>query len=349
MILSAYSVCRPDSFPTGRDKLGLSMPDATKVLADSRNHARKENAGEDADPILWLSSDFSCGVLATFDGMGGAGSAVRTLPTGEIYTDAYIASRIVRETTLEFAQEHSANSMNFDTTSLENTIKAALENIKEDLHIVPSRLRSTMSKILPTTMAMMSWATSKGGIDIYSYWAGDSRNYILRAEGLLQASQDHVRGGGDALCNLHNDPPLSNAISQSDSFYISKLQFLSDAPVILISCTDGCFGYVMTPMHFEKLLLDTLYMSDNIHDWVNHIDDMLLDISGDDYSFAITMIGLSFEDWKKALLKRHQRLMKAFIRPYELYQSQLNELPKAMDTIWNAYKDGAEQLLGSES
>lgn len=342
MILSAYSVCRPQ-------ETSYQIPDSTKVLSDSRNHARKENAGEDADPIVWISSDASCGVLATFDGMGGAGSAVRTLPTGEIHTDAYIASRLVRATTLDFAEKNSTKGMNFDTTALENTIRAALENIKKDLNIIPSRLRSTMSKILPTTMAMMSWATSKVGIDIYSYWAGDSRNYILCEEGLLQAAQDHVRGGGDAMFNLHNDPPLSNAISQSDSFYISKLQFFSDAPVILISCTDGCFGYVMTPMHFEKLLLDTLYMSDNVQDWVNNIDNILLDISGDDYSFAITMIGLSFDDWKKALVKRYQCLMKSFIRPYELYQSQMNELPKAMETIWNAYKDGAEKLLGSES
>lgn len=321
---------------------------SNNVLSSWFNHGRKENGGEDSDPFIIVSKNNNWGAIGVFDGMGGSGSAIRTMSDGEKHTDAYIASRLVRDTTLNYVINNKKCGVDFDTKALSYAIKHDLDVKKEELNIVPSKLKSTMMKILPTTMAMMSWDIRKTGIEIYSYWAGDSRNYILFRGGLCQVSKDHARNGGDAMYNLHNDPPMSNCISQSEPFYISKLSFVSNEPIILISCTDGCFGYLPSPMHFEKLLLDTLYISNNEKEWANNIDDALLCVSGDDYSIAITMIGLSFNEWKKHMRSRYKYLIDKFIKPYDICDANINFISTKMYAIWNSYKIGYEELLNTD-
>lgn len=260
-----------------------SAIDTSNVFNAWINHGHIEGAGEDSDPFILVAKNKSCAVLGAFDGMGGAGSAVRTLPDGTTHTDAYLASRFVKDTVVKYLGQGGHFGNPIDEIELAEYIKSNLDSYKEKLGIVAPKLKSSMSKILPTTMAMLSWKAFPKGIEISSYWAGDSRNYIMTADGLMQATCDHVRGGGDAMYNLHNDPPMTNAICQSSSFYISKLRLFSDSPAIMISCTDGCFGYVQSPMHFEKLLLDTLFISDDVVEWVKSINDVLRPISGDDY------------------------------------------------------------------
>ena len=40
-------------------------------------------------------------------------------------------------------------------------------------------------------------------------------------------------------------------------------------PCIIMAATDGCFGYLKSPMEFEKLLLDTLLAGESIVQWQN--------------------------------------------------------------------------------
>ena len=70
------------------------LPAATgPTLSFSFNLAKVPDQGEDADPILRQGRNL--GLVAVFDGMGGAGGTVYETPDGP-RTGAYLASRVAR-------------------------------------------------------------------------------------------------------------------------------------------------------------------------------------------------------------------------------------------------------------
>ena len=129
-------------------------------------------------------------------------------------------------------------------------------------------MRSPIIRILPTTLSVIAYQQESDNIDIYSYWCGDSRNYLLTKDGLMQISADDLKSKQDPLENLRNDDALSNCICQDKEFIINKLHIENQQiPIILLSATDGCFGYLPSPMHFENLLLETLMQSNGMEQW----------------------------------------------------------------------------------
>ena len=85
------------------------------------------------------------------------------------------------------------------------------------------------------------------------FWAGDSRAYVLPADGARQLSTDDLRDPSDAMANLRRDSVVSNAMSADTDFHVNYRRVELKAPFLLVCATDGCFGYVPTPMHFEHL------------------------------------------------------------------------------------------------
>src|SRR5437879_2179910 len=67
---------------------------------------QKPGEGEDADPLVSISSLWDHGLIGVFDGMGGAGSAVH-MYRGVKHTGAYIASRLAREVVETFFKSPS--------------------------------------------------------------------------------------------------------------------------------------------------------------------------------------------------------------------------------------------------
>ena len=51
---------------------------------------------------------------------------------------------------------------------------------------------------------------------------------------------------------------MSNALSADTEFHINYRRVELQSPFLVVCCTDGCFGYVRTPMHFEYLVLSHL-------------------------------------------------------------------------------------------
>ena len=60
------------------------------------------------------------------------------------------------------------------------------------------------------------------------------------------------------MTNLRQDSVISNAMSADTAFVINHHQMSLPRPFLIIAATDGCFGYLPSPMHFEWLLLSTL-------------------------------------------------------------------------------------------
>lgn len=273
------------------------------VECTSLNHEHIENRGEDADPICPFgdtTADF--GFTGVFDGMGGAGSRSHELANGETHTEAYLASRYVRDVVSDIIDDICPVE-NLDPKRIESEIKLKLKEYKEELGIKACGLRSSMVKTLPTTLAMTTWQSIGDEITVNSFWAGDSRNYIMFEDGLRMLSLDHVRGERDAMTTLHDDPPMYNCVAEDLNFFIDKKTIKTTNPFVLISCTDGCFGYLQSPMHFEYILTYTMLKSNSIDEWKDNLDKCLKPISGDDYSFVIQIVGCSFNDFKIRLFK----------------------------------------------
>lgn len=308
------------------------------------NREHIENRGEDANPICCFGEiTANYGFTGVFDGMGGAGSRVHELANGELHTEAYLASRFVREVINDLIDDIDFVE-NFDSEQIESEIKLRLKSYKEELGIKACGLRSSMVKTLPTTLAMTSWYSTNGEITINSFWAGDSRNYILFEDGLKMLSLDHVRGERDAMTTLHDDPPMYNCVSEDTDFFIDKKTIKTAEPFVLISCTDGCFGYLQNPIHFEQMLAYTMLLSNTIDEWRDNLDKYLSPISGDDYSFAIQVVGCSFNDFKMKLCSEKHYV----VLDKEHSEGNLEMSLNDADLSWEKYAPKLEEYFKEE-
>lgn len=298
----------------------------------SINIPKKKDKGEDADPLIYRHDNLA--FVGVFDGMGGSGATEYTTPNG-VHTGAYFASRRVCKTCKGYINEATSDVLNTDTLSKQ--IKEDLTQCMEQYGIKPSGLRSAIIRILPTTLAIIGAYTEGNNTHITSYWCGDSRNYILTKQGLLQVSVDDLSKKQDPLENLRNDESLSNCICQDKPFAIhTKDCGVYTEPIMIISATDGCFGYLKSPMHFEYLLLSTLLSSQNSEEWQHKLEDYLSPISGDDFSLGIAMIGGDFKYWRASIVNRFSMLKNNFISPIDNIEE---EIVRKQEWIANAQKD----------
>lgn len=302
------------------------------------NVPKKVNKGEDSDPLLLLNANTY--YVGVFDGMGGSGAAEYPSANGT-HTGAYIASRQTKQVCEEYLRKN--NNVNVDI--LKENIKTRLDDYLRTFGIRPSGLRSSIIRILPTTLALVSAEKQGKGTRIRSYWCGDSRNYIFTKSGLQQISVDDLSKPQDPLENLRNDEALSNCISQDKPFSIHEHDCgRFEEPIIIISATDGCFGYLSTPMHFEYLLLKTLAHATDCKQWKELIINELTEYSGDDFSMALIMVDESFEFWKNESSNRLQYIEKTYINKIQRMKDKIAETEKLLETSKTDLFDGITSL-----
>jgi len=241
-----------------------------------------EKRGEDAEPLV-LPDKFGEGgeslaediLIGVFDGMAGAGCIKIENKDGTQMTNAYKASRLVREGVKAFYEDHKEDIRSvFDNRNkLDAVIEALVKKLLNDLGQYADenklssavKVKSTLIKLLPTTMAVAVVKDKGDSIDILCLWAGDSRCYIMSPlDGLQQLTKDDLKISNDALQNTISDSPMSNYIHLPLSGDHEKPRFKINGkiyrdikkPRIVFVATDGCFGYVKTPMAFEELILN---------------------------------------------------------------------------------------------
>ena len=156
------------------------------------NLGKIPDQGEDSDPIAREGPDL--GLVAVFDGMGGAGGTVYETPDGR-RTGAYIASRVARDVVERRMLDLLEPDWNLNgkaaALDLKRSVQSALRERLEELNAPPSGLRSRLLRALPTTMALVALQrTQPGGPNWTAHvlWAGDSRAYVLEPAGVRQLS-----------------------------------------------------------------------------------------------------------------------------------------------------------------
>lgn len=259
-----------------------------------------QGKGEDA----WCYSVHENGSLtAVFDGCGGLGAAVYDKIQG--HSGAYLASRAAAGAFMDwFGRWGSAPEQGMD--QLKERLMAYFGCCRDSAQAEESKLRGSMVRLMPTTAAAWVTTPSAEGLRAVSISAGDSRTFLLNKSGLTQVSRDDI-DGEDALSNLEGDAPMTNVLSADGNFFCHCNPHTITGPCLLICATDGCFGYLPSPMDFERLLLETLMQANSPLEWEARLSERINEIAGDDQALLISAYGYgSFEALKKALSHRQQ-------------------------------------------
>ena len=143
----------------------------------------------------------------------------------------------------------------------------------------------------------------------------------------------------DAMENLREDAPMTNVANASVPFVVHRKSTELKKPSLLIAATDGCFGYLTSPMEFEKLLLQTMNVSENMEQWKSELEKEIEKVAGDDFTLAIWngMFG-SFQEMKDSFRQRQQYMEEK----YPLEEKTTEEM---LSIQWREYKTSYESLM----
>lgn len=279
-----------------------------------------------------------------FDGCGGSGA--KRYPNYDNHTGAYIAAECVSEVFENWFDQYF-NKCGFHETHLKDMIINKMKSFEEK-YGEKSQILGMISKVFPTTVATAACFRHSERFIVDYLWAGDSRIYLLDEDGLAQLTEDDL-GGIDAMKNLTEDGVLTNVVNLTTDFSLHAGQLvLPRDHGIVIAVTDGCFGYLSTPMHFEHLLLETMQQANNVEAWFGNLKESIGRTARDDYTLSIFAVGYGtgkpgidvFKSYIKSSLKaRRDYVYKHFIAGIDemSYSEKLN--------LWDMYKSNYYRLI----
>jgi hypothetical protein len=342
----------------------LDVPAAGPTLSFGFNLQKVPGQGEDSDPIVRDGREL--GLVAVFDGMGGAGGTLYETPDGP-RTGAYLASRVARDVAEQRMLALLDPEWNLDgraaARDLQRSIRAALTDTLEALDAPTSGLRSRLLRALPTTMALMALQRREprqGRWAGHVFWSGDSRIYVFDpATGAHQLSRDDLRDRGDALTNLRQDSVVSNAMSADTDFVVHHHQVELSAPFVAVAATDGCFGYVRTPIHFEHLVLSALRDSTDTSSWSRLLQQRITAVTGDDAALAVLGVGADHEEFQQLFAARTSDIEERCVNPLDRLESEVRSAEQTLmetrrrhtalqTSLWSGYKPEYERYLSDE-
>jgi serine/threonine protein phosphatase PrpC len=304
--------------------------------------------GEDSDPILRDGPDL--GLLAVFDGMGGAGGTVYETGDGP-RSGAYLASRIARDVVEQRMLQLLVPDWNLKGAAaaedLRRSVEEALQERLRDLKAPKSALRSRLLRALPTTAAVIALQrinrSGKRWV-AHVFWSGDSRAYVLQPDGARQLTTDDLREPSDAMDNLRRDSVVSNAMSADTAFHVSYRRVELDGPFLLLCATDGCFGYLPTPMHFEHLVLAPLTTTRTVDTWSQAVQRDIAAVTGDDASMALMAVGADLGELKALYAPRVATLEQQFTGPVDAMRQSVERAEQELQVLRQRQLDDTQQL-----
>jgi hypothetical protein len=145
-------------------------------------------------------------------------------------------------------------------------------------------------------------------------------------------------------------------MSADTDFHVNYRRVELDAPFLLVCATDGCFGYVPTPMHFEHLLLRGLKGARTTRAWSAAVQAAIVPVTGDDAAMAVLGVGTDLQGFQSLLNPRLAELEREFIEPLGQLRRTVEDAERAlvearqrheeqMATLWAQYSEGYERHL----
>ena len=270
----------------------------------------RENLGED----YWTYGfGQDAGIIAVFDGCGGSGA--RTHPDYADHSEAYMASRLCAGALYECMQK-TLSDMPEPVDFIRDTLVPHLSRtLRANVPAYRGGIRIKGMRTLPTTMAAAMFRQGqKGTVEVTPIWAGDSRVYLLDESGLSQLTVDDSNQP-DPMEGLYDDGTLTNVVCQDQPIRLNCHTFQLKPPFMVLAASDGCFGYVSTPMEFEGMILHTLLESENVAQWEENLQKLIAKYAGDDHTLCLASFGYnSFENIQKTFKPRYEALQRDYLQ-----------------------------------
>ena len=269
-------------------------------------------------------------IMGVFDGCGGSGAKV--YPAFGGLTGARVAARALAAAAKIWFQDYMQGD---NPEKILKVITDKMLTTCKERGASGQELLGSLNREFPSTIAFFTADKDENSVDFY--WCGDSRGYILDGNGLHQVTVDDVTVT-DAMMNLREDAPMTNVASASRPYEIHRKQVQLSEPAVVFAATDGCFGYLASPMEFEKLLLETLKEAENVAQWKDLLEKQIAQVSGDDFSLTLwTGSYKDFETMKETLVERLSYMKETYPSPGELSEEELFHQ-------WETYRDSYECL-----
>jgi serine/threonine protein phosphatase PrpC len=285
----------------------------------------------------------SAGLIGVFDGCGGAGARTHDFYSGR--TEAYMASRLCAGAFYDQFRATFPCGLPAEKVAQELFAPAALERLKTysppkdpDAFV----MKGSMVRTLPTTAAAALIQSAAAGVAVSPIWAGDSRVYVLDGQGLAQLTVDDT-SVPDPMENVYEDGVLRNILCSDRKVTLHSFTQVLQPPFVVLAATDGCFGYVSTPMEFEGMLLETLLTSQSPAQWEQRLADMIGSVAGDDHAMVMASFGYGdFAALQNSLRQRWLWLRENYILPV---QKLPLEDRQSRFALWDSYRGNYFRLL----
>ncbi|MBR1784870.1 MAG: hypothetical protein IJ760_05475 [Bacteroidales bacterium] len=275
------------------------------------NIQKKDEAGEDSDPIYIFDDKKGIGLLCVFDGLGGAGARLyENSKTHVTHTAAWVASRTLREVVnalFLMCLRESDPIAEFLNRFDEKYIKEQMRGLTADWRVYlkpgeepPQGLRfNSLTSEFPTTVAGCLFKADGDActVEATTFWVGDSRVYLFNPDGMYFLTTDDADApNGDPFAPENMDLKMAQTVCLDKPFKVNvekplRLHFSADRPLLLMAATDGCFGYFTNPILFEQMVRTTI-VAETPEQWGLQLREGIMSNGfHDDISMAAVVIG----------------------------------------------------------
>ncbi len=189
-------------------------------------------------------------------------------------------------------------------------IKKELGQIAQNANLIYESSYSGLA-LLGSTLCATIYLEGDTHVEALYLTAGDSRPYAwTEKNGLCQVLEDQEGKDGGMTNYIKANP--------EDAFEIRCNYMQYEKPCILFNATDGCFdsGYFLSPMGFEKCILETIAGADDINDTARKLTATFVDYGKHDDSSTIAMKVFGFADYtelKESAKRRLQTIQDTYI------------------------------------
>lgn len=285
------------------------------------------------------------GMIAVFDGCGGSGA--RKHDDYNNHSEAFMASRLCSGALYACIQECFPTKMD-PAAFAEQVIKPHLAQTLNANLPAPKAggVKIKGMRTLPATMAAaLIQADGSGELYISPIWAGDSRVYVLDQTGLSQLTVDDSNQP-DPMEGLYDDGTLTNLVCADRQIRLNCRQYKFKPPFIVLAATDGCFGYVSSPMEFEGMILHTMLESSCVAQWEDNLQKLIASYAGDDHTMCLASFGYgSFTAMQQIFGRRYEYLRQCYL---ETVWATPWEDRDTRRRLWSSYRQNYMKYLEGE-
>jgi nucleotide-binding universal stress UspA family protein len=145
-------------------------------------------------------------------------------------------------------------------------------------------------------------------------------------------------------------------MSADTDFVVHHRKVELTAPFLVVAATDGCFGYLPSPMHFEHLVLAALRDAPDTDGWSAAVQQAVSAVTGDDAAMATLGVGADHDGFRSLFAARTAELEERWITPLDDLETELREQERKVAELraarqerqarlWASYKPGYEAYL----